>query len=119
MAEIKSIIKALPGMEPKTCIPVTKEQAKQVSIGDRVEISVEGEVSGVHERYDGGGYDLELKTPNVSGIKGNQADKAYKEMKGEQPVAQIAKAVGKEIAKKIEKPLSKNPADFAWDEVKD
>ncbi len=106
-------------MEQKTCVPVTKEQAKQVSIGDRVEIAVEGEVSGVHERYDGGGYDLEIKTPSVSGIKGNQADKAYKEMTGTDAVVKMAQLMGDKLAKKIEKPLSKNPADFAWDEVKD
>lgn len=100
------------------CVQISKDQAKQLSVGDKVEITVSGEVTGVQKMFDGNEYDLHLENYTLSGLKGNSADKALKEMTGEMDAAQMGKAIGKQIANKLSKELGKNPADYAWDEVR-
>ncbi len=67
--------------EPKTRVIITKEQAKGVSVGQGINISISGDVTGISESFDDKSkFDLEIKGTQVSGIKSNPADKAVKEM---------------------------------------
>ena len=80
-----------------TRIMLNKEQASELSIGDKISITVSGVVTGISERMydqptaDGEKkpkkekekyFDLELKKTTISGIEGNSADKEYKKMGG-------------------------------------
>ena len=67
--------------EPKTRVILTQDQAKGISVGQGVNISLSGKVSGISEDFeDKSKFNLEIKGTKVSGIKGNSADKAAKEM---------------------------------------
>jgi len=80
-----------------TNITVSKEQASNLSIGDKVSITVKGVVTGIREKYymESGPmdmkkekkkepqyFDVELKKTSVSGIEGNKANKEYDKMIG-------------------------------------
>lgn len=67
--------------EPTTTICMSKEQAGDVSVGDKVSVTVSGEVVGIERRYDDEKrFDVRLKGTRVDWIEGNRADKALKEM---------------------------------------
>jgi len=67
--------------EPKTRIIITKEQAKGISVGQGVNLSISGNVNGISQSFDDKDrFDLEIKGTKVSGIKSNSADKAVKDM---------------------------------------
>lgn len=74
----------MPAMpESPTRICVSKSQAGDVSVGQKVSITVEGEVQGIRKDYgDGSKYELELKDSEVTDITTSKADKAYDEMMG-------------------------------------
>lgn len=68
--------------EPPTMVKMTKAQAGQLSVGDKVSITISGEVQGIRKHFDTASYEVEIKDSKVSGIEGNSADKAMKEMRG-------------------------------------
>ncbi len=74
--------------EPATSIKVNKEQAGEVSIGDKISITISGEVKGIRESYfttqDGKPkyWEIELRPSKVDNIGGNKADKSLKSLKG-------------------------------------
>lgn len=70
-------------IENPTRITVNKSQAGDVSIGQSVSITVEGEVQGIRKDYvDGAKYEIELKDSEVTDITTSKADKALDEMMG-------------------------------------
>ena len=75
---------------PPTRIRLTKEQAGDFSIGDKVRISVSGNVIGIvaTKNYQNGkdvitGYEVELDKSSVVDIETNPAVQSLKEMRGE------------------------------------
>lgn len=72
--------------EPPTRIKVTKAQAGQVSVGDRIQVTIAGEVTGVTQCSSYGdtpkSYELELKKSKVSGLSYNKADRELRKMMG-------------------------------------
>lgn len=74
---------------PPTRIKLTKDQAKDFSIGDRVKISVSGNVIGINatKNYENGkdvitGYEVELDKSSVVDVETNPAKKSLAEMRG-------------------------------------
>lgn len=76
---------------PPTQIRLTKAQAGNFSIGDKVKISVSGKVVGIRQNksWNGNtgkdevvGYEVELEDSSVVDIETNPAAKSLKEMKG-------------------------------------
>lgn len=67
-------VSAIP--ESPTRICVTKDQAGDVSVGQKVSITVKGEVQGIRKDYgDVSKYEIELKDSEVTDISTNKADK--------------------------------------------
>lgn len=74
--------------EPPTCIRMSKDQAQEVSIGDKVKITVQGEVTSISRDDFGpldkanGKYRVELKKASVSQISTDMADKELRSLQG-------------------------------------
>ena len=69
--------------QPPTRICVTKAQAGDVYVGQKISITVEGEVQGIRkDYYDGTKYEIEIKDSEVTDISGNKADEEYEGMMG-------------------------------------
>jgi hypothetical protein len=81
-----------PPYVPPTRIRLTQAQAKDLAIGENVEISVSGKVVSLSQQksYDSKknkdvvtGYEVELEKSSVVDVNMNPAAKALKELKGE------------------------------------
>lgn len=69
-------------IEPETFLVMPKGKASQLSIGDKVDVTVAGEVIGIEQDYaDKGVFRVRIKNPKVGQIAGNGADRALREMK--------------------------------------
>lgn len=68
--------------EPQTTILVTKDQAREVSVGDKVEITVSGQVvsAGEQQYSNRPTFEIRLKNVKVENIDGNGADKEIRSM---------------------------------------
>jgi len=68
-------------------IQVSKEMAKKFSVGEKIKVTVSGEVKGIRECYDDKNlYDVDIRNPQTDGIESsdnNSADEAMKEMAGQ------------------------------------
>lgn len=85
MAKKKETVNAaLPYPEqPPTRVCVTKAQAGDVYVGQKISITVEGEVQGIRKDYgDGSKYEIELKDSEVTDISGNKADDELETLAG-------------------------------------
>jgi len=84
-----------------TRLVITKEQASNVSIGDKVSVTVNGVVTGISEnmsyamtpmdvnkkeekKKEPKYFDLELKKTEISGLGGNKAEKEYRKIAGKE-----------------------------------
>jgi hypothetical protein len=73
-------IEAFP-FEKTVNIPVARAAVRDIRVGDSVYMTVSGKVKNIGETYDGKGYELVLKSPEVAGIETNSADRALSAMK--------------------------------------
>lgn len=75
-------VKSSEPYDPGMCLRMTKEQAAELTIGEKVKASVTGIVKGMRECYDDKGlYDVDLKKASVSDVSvTNTADKAYRKL---------------------------------------
>ena len=71
-----------PKYEPHSSIVMKIGEARGCSVGDRVTVTLAGEVAGVSEDYSGKGlYRVDIKNYEVHKAGVNSADKARKEMR--------------------------------------
>ncbi len=72
--------------ERRTELSVTKDQAGDVSIGDKLTVYVAGEVVSVRPDFgEKGKFVIEIKNPQYSEIQVNLADRAVKKLLGQAP----------------------------------
>lgn len=99
-----------------TVIRMTKAQAEEISVGEKYTMTLSGEVQGIRKTPGSDLLEVEIKSPGISEIKGNTADKAFRDMLG--LTKEVGKEVGKQVAKQVGKAVNKNQADVSWDEIK-
>ena len=79
MANDKEVVPEMP--PPTATIPITKDQAKEVRVSEKIKIIVEGYVEGISQSYRKDElFMLTLKNIAVSGVSVNKADRALKEI---------------------------------------
>ena len=68
---------------PPSIIRVTKEQAKEATIGEKISITLSGTVKSIRQCYDDKeNYEIELSDSESTDISGNKADKEYANFMG-------------------------------------
>ena len=73
----------MPVFETKSELKFTKDQAGNVSVGDKISVMVSGEVIGIRQTFDDKNkFTVEIKNPQHSNIKTNSADRELKKLKG-------------------------------------
>jgi len=93
---------------PTSVVRITKSQAAELSIGEKVSLQLSGEIQALRKSDDY--YEAEIKGASVNGIEINKADRAMNEMTG------TDKAI-KSAADKIVKAIAKTPADHSLDRI--
>ena len=79
-----------PPPEPPTPIRMSKGEATNFSIGDKVTVTISGEVVNIRECYRSSEneipkYDVDLKDSHIVRLEGNMADKEMKTMMHQEP----------------------------------